>query len=686
MKKCLSYLLLVFTILFTAVFSVNAIEINVENNNASFSEVYSKLDDAKKAVDDFEKYVKENNGVVVSAKTDKIVNEINTVIANGLIESDSLSGLDDSATALKGYYNDISTDDVRYEVVLGDVKTIENETIDYEYDSGKVGEYNNYAAAYVVSRMVEAYNNRDDYEYRTRIERERRIINTIVANINSSFDTATARRLYLFGYTLAGFDLSNVNVYESIVTDTENETKEFGSLDERDEYINRLENAGYRVSHDLKSIHFNEVEEGKIDIDENFDSIADLNDYVRNIDQNYNHKDVNITDNSYDEVTDEVKTQDGFETEDAAHAFIDNFKNDYRVFNEKVTSYEETTEESSDIVKYYTSESDASTALNRIESSLNANESITESGIRKLSLNEIDMADVISKGDTNLSGTAHNYTYFGINPSNTNLLGLISISTPYGRRNGRVHIDYVEVDGTRLDDVSGFADNTFRLPYGYINNNSKVIVVGQVIYGFNRYSFRADGILNTNNDNSRDNSVFQYNIANIRVNSDGSVVVNDNLEDIYKLSATKVSQVSNTLYRAEANIYGIRRINSFNLSGIASNIVKYPVYVVDITKESDRTVYNAEGIATLDIYRDFYVVYYNAVRTIRGIELSYEQPYSIVEITKDITYKASGTAKLNVIKEEKAPNTGIDSNNKNNYLYLILAIIPLGYVVKKLED
>ena len=193
MKKGLSYLLLVFTILFTAVFSVNAIEINVENNNASFSEVYSKLDDAKKAVDDFEKYVKENNGVVVSAKTDKIVNEINTVIANGLIESDSLSGLDDSATALKGYYNDISTDDVRYEVVLGDVKTIENETIDYEYDSGKVGEYNNYAAAYVVSRMVEAYNNRDDYEYRTRIERERRIINTIVANINSSFDTATAR-------------------------------------------------------------------------------------------------------------------------------------------------------------------------------------------------------------------------------------------------------------------------------------------------------------------------------------------------------------------------------------------------------------------------------------------------------------------------------------------------------------
>ena len=221
MKKSLSYLLLIFTLLFTAVFSVNAIEINVENNNASFSGVYSKLEDAKKAVNDFENYVKENKGVVVSTKTDKIVNEINTVIANGLIESDSLEDLDASATTLKGYYNDISTDDVRYEVVLGDIKTIENETVDYEYESGKVGEYNNYAAAYVVSRMVEAYNNRDDYEYRTRIERERRVINTIVANINGSFNNATARGFYLFGYTLAGFDLSNVNVYESIVTDVE---------------------------------------------------------------------------------------------------------------------------------------------------------------------------------------------------------------------------------------------------------------------------------------------------------------------------------------------------------------------------------------------------------------------------------------------------------------------------------
>ena len=674
MKKSLSYLLLIFTLLFTAVFSVNAIEINVENNNASFSGVYSKLEDAKKAVNDFENYVKENKGVVVSTKTDKIVNEINTVIANGLIESDSLEDLDASATTLKGYYNDISTDDVRYEVVLGDIKTIENETVDYEYESGKVGEYNNYAAAYVVSRMVEAYNNRDDYEYRTRIERERRVINTIVANINGSFNNATARGFYLFGYTLAGFDLSNVNVYESIVTDVENETREFASFDERDQYISELEAQGYRVSHDLNSIHFNEVEEGRIDIDEDFDSIASLNNYISDIDQNYNHKDVTITDNSYDEITDEVRSQDGFETEDDAHAFIDGFKNDYRVFNEKVTSYEDTVDETTDIVKYYTSESDANSALSNMDS-------ITSSSIRRLSLNEIDMADVISKGDTGLDSSNRAFNYFSAD---------LTTRVYVGNRteNAAVTINSVTINGR---------------PYRLLNaqdiaNNSKVVVTGTVNY-CNRgglfgtlcipttANFTSEGILNRNNNASiTQNLFFQYSISSVIVNNNGSVVVNDNLADIYRLDATKTTQVTKTLYKAEANIYGVRRINSFNINGYASNIVRYPVYVVDITKEKDRTLYNAAGIATLDIYRDFYVVYYNAVRTIRGIELSYEQPYSIVEITKDITYKASGTAKLNVIKEEKAPNTGVDSNNKNNYLYLILAIIPLGYVVKKLED
>ena len=41
-------------------------------------------------------------------------------------------------------------------------------------------------------------------------------------------------------------------------------------------------------------------------------------------------------------------------------------------------------------------------------------------------------------------------------------------------------------------------------------------------------------------------------------------------------------------------------------------------------------------------------------------------------------------AKLNVKGEISAPNTGVDTNN-SNYLYLLLVLLPLGYVsIKKL--
>ena len=676
MKKRFSYLLLIVALLFTAVISINALEvsdINVDNNNASFSKIYEKLEDATKAITDFEAYVKKNKGIVVSTKTDKIINEINEEILNGVIEGDTLSELDGAYKSLQEYYDGISNDNEKYEVVLENVETIETETVDYEYESGKVGEYTNPITAYVVSRMVEAYENRDDYEFRTRIERERRVVNTIIANLNGSFDTEGARRLFLFGFNLAGYDLSNVNVYETTVTDVTNETKEFASFDERDEYIASLEREGYRVSHDLNSIRFDEVEEDYTEIDEDFDSIASLNDYIRNIDQNYNHKDVNITDNSYDEITDEVKTQDGFETEDAAQEYIDSFKNDYRVFNERVTSYETTDEVEESKTEYYTSEADASTALSRVQD-------VVSSNIKKLSFNEV--------GDEQLSTLDNSdvtYTYFGIDRDNTSIMNFITVNTPRGQRSGRVRINSVVVNGVRLDDVSGISNNNYRMPFGVINNNSKVTVSGDVYYGLgNRVSFTSQGILINTNNNTRDTRTFEYSIDGITINNNGSVIVSDNLGDIYELDYTTKKEVTKTLYKAEANIYRVDRIESYNVNGYASNIVKNPVYIVDITKEKDRLVYNVDGTAKYDIYDNFYVIYYDAVRTVRDTLISYKQDYTINKTTTNITYLAEGTARLNIEDEISAPNTGVDTNN-SNYLYLLLVLIPLGYVsIKKL--
>ena len=675
MKKRFSYLLLIVVLLFTAIISVNALdksEINIENNNASFSKIYEKKEDATKAISDFETYVKENKGVVVSTKTDKIINEINEEILNGVIEGDSLSKLDSTYKSLQEHYDSISKDNEKYEVVLGNVKTIETETVDYEYDSGKVGEYTNYASAYIVSRMVEAYENKDDYEFRTRIERERRVVNTIIANLNGSFDTKRARNLFLFGFTLAGYDLSNVNVYETTVTDVTNETKEFASFDERDEYIASLEREGYRVSHDLNSIRFNEVEEGKINIDEDFDSIAGVNDYIRNIDQNYNHKDINITDNSYDEITDEVKTQDGFETEESAQEYIDSFKNDYRVFNEKVTSYEITNEVEESKTEYYTSEAAASTALSRVQD-------VVSSSVRKLSLDEIDMNQVLEGGNTNLDPSNRRFNYLS-----ADLTTRINVN---GRmENATVAINSVTVDGNRYSLITS----------GRINNNSKITVSGTITYcrwgGFfgtlcipTSSQFYSEGILNSNNNRSiTQNLFFQYGIDSAILNGDGSVTVYDNLCDIYQLDYTTKKIVTKTLYKAEANIYRKDRIESYNINGYASNIVKNPVYIVDITKEKDRLVYNVDGTAKRDIYDNFYIIYYDAVKTVRDTLISYKQDYTVNKTTTNITYLAEGTAKLNVKGEISAPNTGVDTNN-SNYLYLLLVLLPLGYVsIKKL--
>ena len=77
-------------------------------------------------------------------------------------------------------------------------------------------------------------------------------------------------------------------------------------------------------------------------------------------------------------------------------------------------------------------------------------------------------------------------------------------------------------------------------------------------------------------------------------------------------------------------------------------------------------------------------IYYDAVRTVRDTLISYKQDYTINKTTTNITYLAEGTARLNIEDEISAPNTGVDTNN-SNYLYLLLVLIPLGYVsIKKL--
>ena len=94
--KNLKYLIFTIAFLFTAVFSVNALDtslITTSNNKSTFSNTYSTEEEAKNAIKEFEDYVKEKKGVLLSSKTEKIISEINKEILNDVIESDSLSSI-----------------------------------------------------------------------------------------------------------------------------------------------------------------------------------------------------------------------------------------------------------------------------------------------------------------------------------------------------------------------------------------------------------------------------------------------------------------------------------------------------------------------------------------------------------------------------------------------------------------
>jgi hypothetical protein len=247
----------------------------------------------------------------------------------------------------------------------------------------------------------------------------------------------------------------------------------------------------------------------------------------------------------------------------------------------------------------------------------------------------------------------------------------------------------VSVNGETLRSVGGIGQNTYRLNSGKIPNNSKVVISGVITYVNGLFSrptvnFTAEGILNSNNDhNQRDNNTFEYNITNVTINGN-SATVEDNLVDIYSASSTKEINRTVNRYKAQANIYKKTRINSYNVSGDVANINNIPYIVVKYFKEKDRTVYNLIGDATRDIYRNFYIVNYNAVRTVRSIETTYKQNYTVIETTNIPHYTVTTEGYYDVAQTNKTndsdtttvlvPNTGVYDKKTYDYTYILVLI------------
>ena len=665
MKNHIKYLLFTIVLSVSLVLSVSALSesdlvktTNNGNTNISYSKLFESKDDARTSLKEFEDYMTKKNGKVLSSKIDNIIDTINTEILSNSIEVEDLNEIDTYILELQESYDLEATEERSCEVVLGDIETIETEEITYENESGVVGEYSSYPIARTVSRMVERYNNREDYAYDTDITSERRVVRTIINSIDETYNNPFAaylRRLMIAGF---GFDVSDVAINDRIVTDIDTEIVDFESVEDAKSYKENLENNGYRVEDELLSISSREEITDESDINEDFDSFNALEEYRSNLESNYNHVDVHANDNSYNEIINDTVSQDGFDSEDSANSYLDNLDYDL-VYNRSVTSYTETNTNRESIVKYFTDENSAYTYLRGLSSQLQANESLENESVRKLSASEIDVNDILDKGEMNLSNNNRQFTLSRPIIFTTNVYFGNSIET------GTVTINSVTVNG------NSYTMNGLQT----INNNSVASISGSIRYctergrfnicrNYTTEDFTSEGIINEDyNDALVGLLTFRYNIERAYSDGSGQMVVDDNLVPVYKLEVDKVTETEETYYKAQADVHSSIRRESYNLSGEVYNINTIPIMTVKFTKYSDRTVYDLIGDARLDIYNTFYIVNYNATRTIRTPKTTYKANYTVVETVNNTNYLASAEGVIEpipvVANDVNVPNTGI---------------------------
>ena len=698
--KNIKYLIFTFVIAICFIVSVNALtdsDLTISKNNkrvsVSYSDSFETLNDAKAKIIEFKKYISDKNGVLEVAKIDTIINSVDNEILTNSFDVDNLNDIDAKRQELQDEFDAQATDEVSCEVVLGEVETIETPFVDYEDESGVIGEYTNERTARMIAFMVQMYNNRPDYRMNTSVSVESRVVDTEVLTLNEIHRTQMGAWFRRFVLANQGYDVSGVNVEQCIVTDTTYETQEFTSVDAKVEATSvDLENQGYRVTDTLLAIDQREEEVDALDIDENFTSIADLNAYLSNLQANYNNVNTNITDNSTFTTSNGHVEEDGFTSSDEANDYLDSLDSQYDlVYNKNVSSYTSNEEETENVKKYFLTEAEGNTYLTDLENSFTGNESLENKNVRKLSIDEIDMDTVINTGDTGLDSADYQYTYLGIDSNNTSNFNRLALNIDGTNRNGRItSISSVTVDGVEALDVGGIFGYSFRINNGNINNNSKIIITGTISYSYRQgfsyrtetINFTAQGILNRGYDNSRNRNTFEYSIDGVTVNN-GEVVVNDNLVDIYEASATKKSLREVTLYKATADTYKKEKVESYNLTGTASNKIYTPIMRVQFTLEKDRTVYNLVGDATRDIYRNFYIVNYRARRTIRGVNTTYRQNYSVIETVNTPEYIATGLGYYDEAEEIVAvPSTGIKETFDYTYILLIISSVVIGLSTK----
>ena len=628
--KNLKYLIFTIAFLFTAVFSVNALDtslITTSNNKSTFSNTYSTEEEAKNAIKEFEDYVKEKKGVLLSSKTEKIISEINKEILNDVIESDSLSTINTQVTDLEDYYASIATEDSECKVVLGELETIVTPVRTEQEESGTISAYvGNETVAELIAYFSWLANRGNYITYTTHVTPRQLLLYYESSNIDAEFLSEEERSSYLednySDYDISGVELSERTDRE----DLENPESKFDSLDQKDNYVSDLEDEGYIVEEGT-SVAYTKVDETSVtQVNETNLTLEQRNEILAQLYQNFDN--VNVTPLSDTTTTQTRNTaSDTFDTENEANDYIEGFKSNsnYIVVSSNVTENTTETTQPVTIKKYYSTAVQGSTLLTSYSGTIKE-EDINDDALR-----------VAGNGFTEFSGRTGNVT---VRPNNNG----------NQRYNGTYTINSILVNG---EEYTGG-----EIPaYAIVTVNGTVSYRRRLGGNLHTINFSKTGFLTST----------RYELTSMRENG----TFTDNMIEVYVAETTEQVPVTVTTYQADVEYYETITNTTYSLIGTASN--NKTVYETQITAYKLIPKYLAKGIARRPVYLNYFEVTYDAVREVWTREISYRQPYSVVE-TKEVSYLAEAEAEF---EEIKAPNTGV-GDTATNYLAVLLTLVSFG--------
>lgn len=699
MKKNIKLLLFSMVLILGILFNVKALdesEINVVSNNgntiASFTNPYASLIDANNALKDFEKYVVKNKGIVVSSKTEKIINEINNEILKSSFVVDDLSKIDEELEKIQNSYDEQATEETKYEVIKGNVDTKETVTITVVYNNGTIGEYSNLIEAMRALNDAES-ESAEDYVVKGFIVPFDKLVSSENILINEEFDNRLIADAYLLPYILGGYDVSNASVSERVVTTKSEEEKTFNDLASIMAYRSLLELAGYDVDTRLTGLKIKSVKTDETEVDEVFSTLRDQANYLVELGKKYNNlTELRLIDESYNEVTNR-DINEIYDTLEEAKEALDNYDRNYILRAGSINKNDGISKKEENIEEYFTS---ASEAYSYLESQVGTDYTLEDQNVELLGANDIT-DEIIEKAD--LNNDDNEYTISYIDLGKFNLTGSTDVTYYDDQGNAKTVSGDVlieSVNGSRTYPLEHYSNNSFVEIKGSISYCTAKNRLG-ICINTERKEFTSKGIINGDKNESNLSNVFKYKMYNVNIGPNG-VDINDNLVNIYKASATKVTESNEPTYTVTGHIYKFERIYRFRVKGVVSNIKLVPEFKIKFIKTKNVTKYNLVGNAKKDTYEKYYRVDFESEKTTRETNISYTQYYTVNQTDYITSYIASGEGLLNLIGEgsgeevitentkvtAEVPNTGIQEFNYSLImLFALISLVGLNIVYKK---